>query len=192
MSLGSKISARRSRNQRGSQLSAISGQPETSQSGGLCTLKGWHITAQGRDALVAHPGSTSLARMNPERVPHRTAIEPCRARGQPLQGWRATASFPRVRSCVATLGWDVKPLRGTDYLLALVNSRREQKLGPLVVRRSRPTITCRERHLSRSERRHGWIDSVSGSAHITSGRSHIASIRFSDAESSRSVPALRN
>ena len=50
------------------QPSAISQRATTEAK--LFTPTGWNITAQGRDA-GAHPGSTGLAKTNPERVPHR-------------------------------------------------------------------------------------------------------------------------
>ena len=57
------------------QPSAVSRQPENQVSP---TPTGSHSTAQGRDALVAHPGSKCGYETYPERVPHGRAPDPNR------------------------------------------------------------------------------------------------------------------
>ena len=75
--------------------------------GDLCTPKGLQGIAQGwrRRSL---PWVEVLRETNPEGVPH-TACGCTTLSGLAFPGPR----FPRVRSCVANLGYGVQPLRGT-------------------------------------------------------------------------------
>jgi hypothetical protein len=74
------------------------------------TPQGFYNTAQGRHVRVAHPGKTPppRCRIYPERVRHRTIVEPFQGtshKNEPTQG------APGVP---ATLGYIVKPLRGRN------------------------------------------------------------------------------
>ncbi len=99
--------------------SAISGQPETTRRrGDLCTLIGWPIPAQGRDRRERTLGQRPVRERTLNGF-HTEPREPSCAGGQPFQDWRPPGRFPRVRSCVAILGWGGQLLRGTERLLAL-------------------------------------------------------------------------
>ena len=70
--------------------------------------RGRHITAQGRDHRSRTLGQDASRRRTLK------GFHTGRADVQPLQGWIGGGHFPRVRSCVATLGCDVQPFRGTE------------------------------------------------------------------------------